>query len=167
MFRFKIIFPVLLVAAVAAVSAQIPRVQQPAVPFGAPQPQPPPLPSYHGQLATGPVVVLSLPNSAEKKHYRAGDKVGPFKLLSFDSQTITLDWNGKKIERKLVDLAPKEPPAAGSPSDSDPTPGFETGKGFRACRVNDNSPNGTIADGYKKVMAQGLMGKSCYWEKVN
>jgi len=177
MIRFKLVFMVLMAAPVAVLSAQTAPVLEPhAVPSRAPQrPAMPPLPVYHGQAAVGgPVVFLSLPDSPEKKRYRAGDKVGPFKLVSFDSQTITLDWSGKKIQRKLADLASKEKaPAEAKPaststssSDTNPTLGFETGPGFRACTATDNSPNGTIVDGYKKVVGQGLMGKSCYWEKV-
>ena len=169
-----------------------PNVILDAPPPPPPPPPMPPLPSYHGQMAIGdPIVFLTLGN-AQQKRYRAGDKVGPFKLVSFNSEIITLDWDGKKIERTLQDLAPKEAPAARaqpagqssaaapaavpavkslsgnvtSLSDNNPTLGFETGPGFRACNSNDNSPNGTIVDGYKKVEAQSMMGKSCYWEKV-
>jgi hypothetical protein len=169
-----------------------PNVILDAPPPPPPPPPMPPLPSYHGQMAIGdPIVFLSLANK-EQKRYRAGDNVGPFKVVSFNSEIITLDWDGKTVERRLVDLAPKETPAArvqpaapspaaaaaaatGAPavkslsgnSDNNPTPGFDTGPGFKACNANDNSPNGTIVDGYKKVVAQGMMGKSCYWEKVN
>ena len=161
----------------------------------APPPPPPPmpqLPTYHGQMAIAdPVVFLSLPNAPQKR-YSVGDKVGPFKVVSFNSEVITLDWDGKKVERRLLDLAPKEnsPPqiqpaaAAAAPqtaapaakslsgnatslSDTvNPALGFETGPGLRACTATDNSPTGTIVDGYKKVLGQSMMGKSCYWEKV-
>jgi len=170
-----------------------PNVILDAPPPPPPPPPMPPLPSYHGQMAIGgPIVLLSLPNNPAQKRYSVGDKIGPFKLVSFDTQNITLDWNGKNVERRLVDLAPREAPPAQTPqaapspaaaqappgavkslsgnatslSDSNPTLGFDTGNGFRACNSNDNSPNGTIVDGYKKVVAQGMMGKSCYWEKV-
>jgi hypothetical protein len=89
-------------------------------------PKPPPeipmpaLPIYHGQMAIGePIAILSLPKQAAiQKGYHAGDTVGDFKLIAFDREKIELEWNGKKVERKPEDLAPKEPlpVAAAAPS---------------------------------------------------
>jgi hypothetical protein len=45
-------------------------------------------------------------------------------------------------------------------------PGPETGTDVRPCLANDNSPPGTVVDGYRKVIGNHLMGKSCYWQKV-
>lgn len=80
-----------------------------------PEPPMPALPSYHGQMAIGdPVVFLSTNENAVQKSYRAGEKIGPFEVVSFDREKITFDWNGKTVERKVQDLAPKEPPRASS-----------------------------------------------------
>ena len=38
---------------------------------------------------------------------------------------------------------------------------------FRTCEAGDNTPAGTIADGYRKVMSVGLMGAECHWEPIN
>lgn len=170
--------------------------RNPNIVADAPKPPPPPkpmpaLPSYYGQMAFGgdPVVLLAL-KSGEQKSYSAGDKVGDFKILSFDRDSITFEWDGKPVVRKVTELVPKEPapqqaaspaPApsrsptvsnlaatsAQQPSTVPPTLGAEMGGGSRACKQGDNSPAGTLLDGYKKVVSQGLMGQTCFWQKVN
>ncbi len=43
--------------------------------------------------------------------------------------------------------------------------GAETGlAGTKSCAAGDNSPAGTVLNGMKKVMVQGMFGPSCYWE---
>jgi len=44
--------------------------------------------------------------------------------------------------------------------------GKDLGGGFRGCVPGDNSPPGTVQDGFKKTVAQTLMGASCLWEPV-
>lgn len=172
-----------------------PNVIIDAPPPAPPPPPMPPLPLYHGQMAIGdPVVILSSASNAPQKRYRAGEKVGPFEVVNWDRERITLDWNGKIVEKKLEELAPKETPAAqqAAPAaatvpapaaaavslapapaatslsnNTNPALGVDMGGGFRACATNDNSPAGTVIDGYKKVVAQTPMGKSCHWEPVN
>jgi hypothetical protein len=158
------------------------------VPPKKPDPPLPPLPSYHGQMAIGePVVFLSADASSGQKSYRTGETVGKFKLVSFDRENITLAWEDKTIERKLADLAPKEvvppPPSTSAPAAAarpasvplappralaagEPTLGTDMGGGFHGCVAGDTLPNGTVKDGYKKVMAQTLFGASCHWEQV-
>jgi hypothetical protein len=110
--------------------------------------------------------------------------------MAFDRETMTLDWNGKQVERKLLELAPKEgqqPAAAANAAASAPaapsqqltsitTPaaptstappavGTDMGGGFRAC-TGDSSPAGTVVGGYRKVIGQSLMGPTCHWEQV-
>jgi hypothetical protein len=153
-----------------------------------PEPPMPALPVYWGQMSFGdPVVILTAAQAPEQKSYHAGDKVGDFKLLAFDSDSITFDWNGKQVERKLLDLAPKEAqqpqaaasaaaapppqvttitPPAPAASTVPPTVGVDMGAGFHGCVPGDNSPAGTVAGGYRKVIGQGLMGPSCHWEPV-
>ncbi len=79
-----------------------------------PPPPPPPappmpeLPSYYGTMALvgDPVVVLKLPKGPQK-NYHAGDKVGPFQLVSFNREKVVFDWNGKMVERKPEELKEK------------------------------------------------------------
>lgn len=163
-------------------------VQPPAPP--PPPPPMPPLPYYYGQMAIGDPVVLLGTAAGDQKGYRAGEPVGKFKLVAFDLETVTFEWDGKPVVRKVQDLVPKEvvpqqqttaPPATTeapkssiiAPAAPKPVgataaaePGTDMGSGFRGCNLGDTSPAGTVANGYKKIISQGLMGQSCYWEKV-
>lgn len=93
------------------------------VPPPAPPPPPPPkmpdLPYYYGQLHFGgpPVIELRAANGKDQKGYEAGDKIGDFTVVSFDRDTVTFEWNGEQIERKVADLQPKDAP---SPQASQP-----------------------------------------------
>ncbi len=154
-----------------------------------PEPPLPALPVYWGQMSFGdPVVILTAAKAPEQKSYHAGDNVGDFKLVAFDNDSITFDWNGKQVERKLLELAPKDgaaawltvqsAPAAAPPqvttiapappqeSTVPPTVGVDMGGGFRGCVKGENSPTGTVAGGYRKVIGQSLMGPTCNWEQV-
>ena len=152
-----------------------------------PDPPLPPLPVYWGQMQFGdPVVILTAPKVPEQKSYHAGDNVGDFKLVAFNGDSITFDWNGKQVERKLSELAPKDAslaPAAASaaaapplqvtniapvpppPSNAPPAAGTDMGGGFKAC-TGDSAPAGTVVGGYRKVIGQSLMGPTCHWEQV-
>jgi hypothetical protein len=162
----------------------------------APPPAPPPpppmpaLPYYYGQMAIGDPVVLLGTAANQQKSYRSGEEVGKFKLLAFDRDSVTFEWDGKPVVRKIQELTPKEAaaaapvieaPAADAASRSSilapaapkqelatkpAAPGVDMGAGFRGCVAGDTSPPGTISDGYKKTITQGLMGQTCYWEKV-
>src|SRR5215471_13900814 len=83
-----------------------------------PPPPPPPmpaLPSYYGQMAIGePVVLLSVAPNGEQKSYHKGEEVGKFKLVAFDADSITFEWDGKNVVRKLAEVMGKDtdkPPA--------------------------------------------------------
>ena len=75
-----------------------------------PPPPPPPMPAlplYFGQMSIGqPVLLLGVANNGEQKSYRVGDEVGKFKLVAFDRDTLTLEWDGKPVVRKLQELVP-------------------------------------------------------------
>lgn len=151
-----------------------------------PDPPMPALPVYWGQMSFGdPVVILTVAKAPDQKSYHRGDSIGDFKLVAFDNDSITFDWNGKQVERKLLELAPKDAqpaasaspatpaaqvtsigPAAPPPAAVPPTVGVDMGAGIRACVANDNSPTGTVVGGYRKVSVPGLMGPRCYWEPV-
>jgi hypothetical protein len=152
-----------------------------------PEPPMPALPVYWGQMSFGdPVVILTVAKAPEQKSYHRGDNIGDFKLVAFDNDSITFDWNGKQVERKLLELAPKDaqPPAsaggpatpaaqvtsispAAAPPAVPPTVGVDMGGGgIRACVTGENSPAGTVVGGYRKVVAPGMMAQKCYWEPV-
>jgi hypothetical protein len=155
-----------------------------------PTPPPPPmpeLPAYYGSIALfgDPVVLLSLSKGPQKK-YHAGDKVGPFQLVSFDREKVVFDWNGKLVERKpeelkeqaasaqeTADAAPPRvapvvlvpPPPPDAPKISEKI-GADNGGGVHQCVAGDTTPPGTIVDGYKKVETMNMFGKTCMWQQV-
>jgi hypothetical protein len=168
-------------------------VDPPPPPKPAPPPPPmPALPRYYGQIhfCGDPEIILSPSASNSQKGYAVGDKIGEFQVVAFDQDTITFDWNGQLVEKKLSDLGVKEaqpvqqqaalapaqaaqtntvvaigagPSANGSP----PAVGADIGGGFHACtNPDDGAPSGTVVGGYRKTINQGLMGKSCFWEQV-
>ena len=170
-------------------------VDPPKPPPPPPAPKPmPALPRYYGQIRFGgdPVVILSSPSGSDQKGYAAGDKIGEFKVVSFEREsptaTITFDWNGQEVVRNLADLKAKaaqpqqasaqmptnilppapvqhEPPPPPDPN-LPPVVGNDLGGGFYGCKADDKSPSGTIVGGYQKSSAMGLMGATCRWEKV-
>jgi hypothetical protein len=80
----------------------------PALPPPPPPPPMPALPAYYGSINFGdPIVLLKLPKGVQKQ-YHAGEKVGPFQLVSFDRDKIVFDWDGKMVERKPEELKEKE-----------------------------------------------------------
>jgi hypothetical protein len=63
--------------------------------------------------------------------------------------------------------APPETVATGSAvNEKTARPGADVGEGYRGCLPGDNSPSGTIANGYRKVMTTSPFGVSCGWEKI-
>ncbi|MGA3200928.1 MAG: hypothetical protein ABSF12_00370 [Bryobacteraceae bacterium] len=159
-------------------------------PVAAPPPPPPmpALPFYYGTMSIGdpPVIMLKLPKDTQKR-YHAGEKVGPFELVSFDSEKIVFEWDGKMVERKPEDLKEKEsatpeaaaaapkPAAAAAAApvaktissdemkDADRL-GLDEGN-VRLCVPGDTSPSGTVVGEYKKKVLNGPFGQTCTWEK--
>ncbi len=158
-----------------------------------PQPMPP-LPPAYGFMNLGgtPTVILGEKPGVQRA-FRPGDPIGPFKLLSVDGTDIVFEWEGKKIGRKLSELieqgrksgsaaegqpvavASAAPPAAAASTTSTSTtitastpeksgPGVSVGADARACQPGDNSPAGTVKDGFRKVMTDSPFGKLCRWE---
>jgi hypothetical protein len=166
-------------------------VDPPPAPPPAPAPPPmPDLPAYYGTIALfgDPVILLSLPKGPQRK-YHAGDKVGPFQLVSFDREKVVFDWNGKTVERRPDELKEKEasqqqPVADAQPEKvapvkfyaAEPPPdapkisekiGADNGGGIHQCVPGDTTPVGTIVEGYKKVMTTNMLGQTCMWQAVN
>jgi hypothetical protein len=147
------------------------------------KPEMPALPVAHGLMLFGdPGIILSERPGAAQRTYHKGEKVGPFKVVSFDTSKIVLDWNGELVERTVDELlekstAPPEatvagaakpaaPPAAASVESHPLGPGADIGAGFRGCQPNDSSPSGTVQGGYRKIEVPTPFGKSCRWEPV-
>jgi mannose-6-phosphate isomerase-like protein (cupin superfamily) len=61
---------------------------------------------------------------------------------------------------------PEAAPTSATVNEKTARPGADVGEGYRSCLPGDNSPSGTIADGYRKVMSTSPFGVSCGWEKI-
>ena len=104
--------------------------------------------------------------------------------MAFNRETITFEWKGKTLKYPLADLKPKEaragagwrlrrprqPPRAGpvigiTHGEDVRSSGVQNG-GTRACIVGDNSPAGTVKDGYRKSITPGPFGPICQWEPI-
>jgi hypothetical protein len=134
-------------------------------------------------LPSGTKAIMAENRTAESRPVKKGDTVGEFKIVSLDPATIVFDWDGKQISRKIDDLidrsglsrgpvaaaqpagpavavpvASNQAPVAAGPGQADP------GKTERPCVPGDNSPSGTVAGGYRKVVAQSPFGPmGCHW----
>jgi hypothetical protein len=162
------------------------KSRNPTVVVEPPPPPPvkpmPPLPVYHGSmnLGGGVLVVLSVSKDAPHQTVRPGEAIGQFKLVSVNSEDMTLEWEGQTINKKVDELtapaAPVETAAAAKvEAASTPTPppaavksgpGEVTQFGFKTCAVNDGNGEGSVMEGYKKVMHTTPFGQSCTWEPV-
>lgn len=166
------------------------------IPPPKPEPKWPPLPKSYGLMLLGekPRIILGS-GPGNQKSYVAGDRIGEIEIVKFDNRTITFAWNEKTVEKRLEELvdnnpmgnsgnqpqpgapgaapgAPKPPAAAGLTSigpgeATNAKIGGDTGlNGTKSCTPGDNSPAGTVLNGMKKVLVQGMFGASCYWEPV-
>jgi len=148
----------------------------------------PPFPVAHGVMlweGVPPTVVLSERSGGAQKGYHPGDRIGQWTLLSVDNRYVELEWEGKDFKKRIDELldktpvaaeAPPPPPAKGIPQQPPPraaappppakaAPGPDQGGGIRGCVAGDNSPDGTVADGMKKVVVATPFGSSCHWEQ--
>ena len=165
-----------------------PNVIIEVVPPPAPKPEepPPPRPAYYGQMGLAEPVAFLSADKGGQKGFHVGDDVGPFKLMAFNRETITFEWNGKTLEYPLADLKPKGPVAAAAQSggpafapekvvsaspviatteDKNPVLGSQNGE-IRSCVPGDKSPAGTVKDGFRKSVTSGPFGPMCMWEPV-
>ncbi len=150
------------------------------------EPPMPPLPGLFGLMMFGePTLLLSEKPGAPQRLYRKGDDVGPFKLIAFNDKTVTLEWNGKTIEKPLEELAnqaaatapppaPVQAAAAPQPPKAEVVqaatvqgqPGSTLSDTVRACAAGDDSPNGTLSsDGFRKTVHDSPFGAMCTWVK--
>jgi hypothetical protein len=145
----------------------------------------PPLPVVYGVLglSSGTKAIMSEKAGLAGKSVRAGDTIGEFKIAALDPQSVTFDWDGKQISRKIEDLidrtggapagaaAAAGAPAAAQEAKAAPIvagPGKEVpGQASRPCVTGDSSPPGTVVGGYKKNGVFGPMGlMACSWTPV-
>jgi hypothetical protein len=145
----------------------------------------PALPVFYGimTLRDGETAIMSAKASEPSLGVHFGDKVGEFTLVSVNDDEVTLEWDGKKLVKKISELRPRrddsqaaaraapkaQPQQQSAPLSaelSQASPWNDIGGGFRACRPGDNSPGGTEKDGWKKVLVPTPMGNGCHWESV-
>jgi hypothetical protein len=168
--------------------------RNPTVIVEAPKVEPPkpmpPLPVVYGviTLPSGTKAVMSDHAGAASRSVTAGDSVGGFKILALDARKVTFEWDGKPVDRNIDDLvdhsgdvagggapagAGPAAPAAAAPPSAPATPptaaalGADNGTAeapSKACKSGENSPVGTVVDGYRKIGTAspfGVMG--CSW----
>jgi hypothetical protein len=153
-----------------------------------PPPKPmPPLPVLFGVMnIDGPTAILAEKAGAPHHEVRPGEPIGPFKLVAVDTQQIVLEWDGKRIERKIEEVVRRPeaneeqqpqgrvgtnvvPPAAPTPPPAPARqgePGVDIGKGVRACQPGDTAPAGSVYQGMRKVVSDSPFGQVCRWEPV-
>jgi hypothetical protein len=146
----------------------------------------PALPVVYGVLGlpSGTRAIMAAKQGGAGKSVHEGDQVGEFKIVSLDTKDVVFDWDGKQISRKIDDLidrssanaanggstgpavpaAPPPAPIAPGPAKSD-----DPKQTDKPCQSGDNSPPGTVVDGYRKAYAAattpfGPMG--CHWVAV-
>ena len=153
-----------------------------------PPPPVPPFPVARGVMlweGVPPTIVLSERAGGPQKGYHPGDKIGPWQVTALDSRYVTFAWNDKQFKKRIDELldntpvetvpappsaanaaaAPK-PPQSANLSNSNSSVGADTGGGNRSCVAGDNSPSGTIVDGYKKNVVDTPFGHQCFWQAV-
>jgi len=144
----------------------------------------PPLPVVYGvwTLSSGTKAIMAEKSGAASKTVRAGDAIGDFKILAMDSSKIAFEWDGKTIERNIDDLvdhsgataaaagsaAPAPPPPAGpAPPPTAAALGADNGTAdapTKACKPGEQSPLGTVVDGYRKTGVMTPFGvMNCNW----
>jgi hypothetical protein len=147
----------------------------------------PPFPVARGVMLWGgvpPTVVLSAKAGGQQRGYHPGEQIGEWKIASIDNSYVVFEWNGKQFKKRIDELLDRtpltmaEPPApTGAPAappkpaqalsaNGTAGPGIDTGAGLKGCVPGDQSPSGTIVDGYKKVVGQTPFGASCQWEQA-
>jgi len=124
------------------------------------------------------MAMLSVSKDGPQQAVRLGEPIGQFKLVDVNSEEMVLEWEGQTIHKRVEELtaapapvetaaAPAETPAtAAAPAPVKSGPGEITQFGFKICAVNDGNAEGTVMEGYKKVMHATPFGQSCTWEPV-
>jgi hypothetical protein len=138
--------------------------------------------------------MLSEAKGKPQKGYRPGDRVGEFRIVTVTGDSVTFEWQGKNITKRLGELAdpdaskllaaapapaqnaaaPAAPVAAapavtslgGGSSTDKQGPGQAATPSIKQCQPGDTTPDGTVVDGYRKINTATPFGFQCRWEKV-
>jgi hypothetical protein len=130
-------------------------------------------------LGQGLVALFRVPGQPGLESYHLGDTVGQYKLVDVNSDGSTLEWNGQKFFAG-VSAAPVASDAGGSdagrtagpaaPAPPPPPalkgPGEDSGRGYRNCTMTDGQPEGSVVDGFRKVVYSTPFGQACRYEPV-
>ena len=149
-----------------------------------PPPRPmPALPRFHGQMnLDGVMAVLSETPNSPQRFMKPGETIGEFKLLDVNTQELVFEWDGQTIHKGLNELTDRGAASSGSSGSSAPTraappppapvlktalgPGEATPQGPKTCLPNDNTPDGTVVDGFRKVSMATPFGAACRWDPI-
>jgi hypothetical protein len=137
---------------------------------------------------TPPTILLSTKAGGQQRAYRAGDQVGEWTLVSVDSQYVVFAWDGQEFKKRIDELMDKSTlvaeTAAPTPATTNNASAQKTGQSLsdsskgtkvgvdvgaadmRGCTPGDDTPVGTVQDGYKKVVSTTPFGSACRWEQV-
>lgn len=160
-----------------------------------PAPPPDPVPSF--PVARGvmlwdgvpPTIVMSMTKGgSDQRGYHPGDSIGPWKIVSVDTQFVALEWRGQQFKKRIDELMDYTPIAvAPPPQQAQAAPpgsaiqsvstkslgdnnnqGPDMGGGVKACVANDGQPAGAVVGGLKKVISQSPFSPNgvCRWEPV-
>jgi hypothetical protein len=164
--------------------------RNPTVTIEAPPPpvrKMPPLPLLHGVLGlpSGTLALMSVDAKSGSKGVAVGEKIGEFQLAAISRDEISFTWEDQTITKSVSEMiyssavaspAAPPPPTSGAPEPAKAAapPQGGVGKpaeaagtdGYKNCSPGDTSPEGTVADGYRKVLSQTPFGKNCHWEPV-
>jgi hypothetical protein len=132
-------------------------------------------------LGDGPMILLSEKPGAPNRGYAAGEKVGAFVIAGLEADAVIFAWDDKQFRKTLEELRPPgaaaQAAASAGPVQTAPStqavsaavgsgPGEPTNGNQRACVPGDNSPDGTVRDGWKKVVKRYPFTITCHWEPV-
>jgi hypothetical protein len=108
-----------------------------------------------------------------------GDAVGAFRIVRLDAKEVAFNWEDREIVRPIADLINRSGAArAGDPqpvAEPQTTPAnalaiaagpgpANPGQTRRPCVAGDDSPIGTVIDGFRKVLVPGSSApRDCYW----
>jgi hypothetical protein len=138
---------------------------------------------------TPPAILLSMRPGGQQRGYHEGDRIGEWKIVSLDNQYVVFEWDGKEFKKRIDELmdrtnlvaeavpAPAPAPTVGgnaagaktqSLTDSSKSDRMvEVGSpDMRGCKPGDDTPAGTVVDGFKKVVSTTPFGSACRWEQV-
>jgi hypothetical protein len=143
----------------------------------------PDLPVYYGfmNLNNGPTAIMGAKAGDPSRGFHFGDKIGEFTLVSVADGAVTLEWNGKTVVKKAAELRPKQADVGQNaavarsaaapaqvqlpPAHVEAAPAGEIAPDMRGCQNGDDSPAGTVKDGWRKVVIVTPFGNSCHWSR--